>query len=811
MLATMLLLVSVVCAQQIIYYVNGQTGSDGNTGLSVNQAFATIDHARAIVRNSTNGNCGSVTKPILVSVAGGTAGHQMFYFLSAPLIFSGTGSPNDNGCSPTLPVVYFVPAGQTAVLSGGLLVTGNAWTCPRDPAAPQAGDVCTAAPPGLVNTEGLFYDTDANRLAGTARRFRPRLGGSGIGAQYRIAGQATGGSLNCAAPPCLDRFQYTASDPIASFLNFNRAGGACNVGSGTGAFPSRDIEIVSNEKWTEQHQRLCDSDLVNHNILLTGSVPAGGNSGYFTGHRYYIENVLTGADIPSSLAPGDWYLDRRQAQFVLSYDVQTGENPHTDAIIVPQTTPAVISLNSLQNTYFYGFTMAHDNTVVPSNGFGFQQNAYNIEPNEFFKCVNCQSVHLVGNTITQTVGLGVAFTTDATGVSNDLWFHSNGCYDLGLGCVYMGQFVPSVSDTDNNVVTSGIIRNNICRGSGRRFAGEACFAVLMSHDIHTDHNEASYTYGTGFTFCIPTPANCHGGSTSTGLMRTMARYNLAHHISQGVLGDSSAAGLYMASYYSLGNGFVGNVVHDVSGPQKQDPAGVATPPGFGGNGLYNDNVTCCTLDMNNLVYRTSWSCWQNTRTPQNPYQPNIVRNNILAFCANGIFNLEFQAPIGPNGQPVTQLVATHNYIQFDKTYSSPIPFTMLQKCGPTNPVAGLIKNSQMLDKNLYYNPTVDIADPSYTTFTNRTEATCNFVSTLTWNAWQALPDDVRSLVSPFGTQPFVNPFYPTDNFTLAAAPQLGFVAFNYLVAGVDSHNQPAVPASIPDTRVIDPYDPAVDF
>lgn len=788
--------------------VDGPKGSDSNPGTQA-LPFATLDKARQAVRTKTNGNCDSVTKPIIVYVHGQRGGIT-YYFLTSTLTFTGTGSPNDNGCSSTAPVIFEVVPGENVVVSGGRLLTG--WNCPHDP--PQTGDVCTVQPtsPNLVNSEGLFYDSPASRKIGgqtwvSAWRHRPRLGASGSGGSsytnYRILTNVD-----------LLNFEYTHTDPIAAFLNFNPAGGACNVSVNTGAFPSLEVEVVTEEKWQEARMRLCSENLGAFTLTMSGSLNSGGNDGYFVGHRYWLDNVLTGADIPSSLGPGNWYLDRRLVPFTLYYKVQAGENPKTATMIIPQTTGPIIDFESISFVKFYGFQFSHDNPVTPNAGFASQQNNWNQEPNEFFKINNGTDDDVIGNTFTQVMGISLAYTTDTT-VSTGLNQNeilSNSVYDVGSGGLYAGQFAPSAGDTDANILNGSIIRNNWVCCTGRFSAGEAGIAVLMSHDVRVSHNEVSYTYGTGFTDCIPSAAGgseCRGGSS--GINRNVQEYNLAHHIAQGVLGDSAAAGFYNVPYQALGVVADHNICHDVSGNQILDPVTIATTdPGNGGTCFYWDNISCCGVTTNNLCYRVSLACWKNTRAIATTYSGHVIDNNIFAFAINGTLQNHTASTIGPNGNPVAQFTFTRNYVEYDKTYLSTVPFYLQMECGPFGAPFNYV---QSYDRNRYYNPTTDLSSAGYTTFFRRLSATCTFVSNLTFAGWQALGQDLASSIPTFGSNPFVNPFYPTDNFTLAEVPPNGFVAFSLTAPGLDYQNQPPHPLAtqVPDTRITAPYNPATDF
>jgi hypothetical protein len=107
---SLLLSRQVHAAVQATYYVS-PTGSDSNSGTSINAPFATLDHARQVVE-SINGN---MTGDIVVYLLGGT------YTVSNTVTFTS----NDSGTNGHN-IVYAAYPGQTPVLSGGTRITG--WT-----------------------------------------------------------------------------------------------------------------------------------------------------------------------------------------------------------------------------------------------------------------------------------------------------------------------------------------------------------------------------------------------------------------------------------------------------------------------------------------------------------------------------------------------------------------------------------------------------------------------------------------------------------------------------------------------------------
>jgi len=77
------------------------------------------------------------------------------------------------------------------------------------------------------------------------------------------------------------------------------------------------------------------------------------------GHRYVVENIKN-----ELTQPGQWFLDRSKTPWTLTYLANTGENPPTDTVIVPQSTQVLVA-TGLQWVTFQGITFEHDNWTVP--------------------------------------------------------------------------------------------------------------------------------------------------------------------------------------------------------------------------------------------------------------------------------------------------------------------------------------------------------------------------------------------------------------------------------------------------------------
>jgi hypothetical protein len=154
---------------------------------------------------------------------------------------------------------------------------------------------------------------------------------------------------------CFDRFEYSATDPIANtWKNLAPpAGNPCGQPTGNSALTG-DIELLAFEKYVASKLRISCVDIGNHIVYLTGSalVDASLNTaqGFIPTHRYLVENVED-----ELTQPGQWFLDRSATPRTLTYLANPGDNPNTDAVIVPQL-PQVLVAFDLQYVTFQGLT-----------------------------------------------------------------------------------------------------------------------------------------------------------------------------------------------------------------------------------------------------------------------------------------------------------------------------------------------------------------------------------------------------------------------------------------------------------------------
>ncbi len=758
---TQALSVTVVPAQSTVadFYV----ATDGNDNWSgtlsapnskgTDGPFATIGRAQTAVQGILQNPKGR-TNPIQVMVRAGG------YYVTQPLSF-GTA---DSGTS-TLGVVWENYPNETPVIDGGMKITnwvhnsGNEW---------QA-----TLPSTTQYFEQMFYNGQ--------RRLRPRLGGY-LGTYYRIAATIyLPGSPNGPAPDpnctvymsglgweCFDRFQYTKTDPInGNWENLNSP------------YPQGDIELYDFEKWSAAELRIKSIDTTNNIIYLTGpTYQEDFYDGFIVGHRYLVENVKD-----ELTQPGQWFLDRSKTPWVLTYLANSGENPPTDTVIVPQSTQVLIA-TGLQYVTFQGITFEHDNWTVPSIGYPSVTGDQGVTG--AVSCYNCQYVTLNGVIVTQTAGGGWEFytnNTSATTAHNTI--ENSAFYDLGGFGLRVG-LLAQYTDTDANVAQFTTVQNNVISGFGRVTPGT--FGIMQgdAHDNTYTHNDIYDGYEVGIKICalgcIPGVSNSHGAYNNT------ASYNHVYNLGQGIMDD--LGGVYFnTDPAATGNQALNNRIHDVSDASALDA------DGYGGQGIYLDANTANALVQNNLVYRASAATQSETCGPQTPNTTNTIKNNIFAYGRQGIK----QEGCVPPASGVLQFSFTNNLVYYDRGYVQ----TGFAYC-MDGPCTDVMKYAD----NMYcYAPGQACALPTNPFYTTGSQGRSQSQYYASLSAWQSgTGEDSGSVVKNPG---FANPVYPNDDYTLTESPGVGFVVFDPNEAG---RSNPVIPGpTVIPTFVTAPFNPATDF
>ena len=319
------------------------------------------------------------------------------------------------------------------------------------------------------------------------------------------------------------------------------------------------------------------------------------------------------------------------------------------------------------------------------------------------------------------------------------------------------------------------------------------------------HNEIYDVYGGGIGVCVPTPRGCPFPHDNT------ISFNHIHDVGEGMISDF--AGIYVAAYKTNGNKVINNWVHDITHNfQDRD--------GYGGQGIYLDNITSNVLVENNLVYRASEATIFNNKGANNTYN-----NNILAYGREGIIKRggfeermnrrrmmqggggdrgfgrmgqgRRRGPGGglPGGRPMGQDDEGRERPDFDKPVFYFTRNIVLFSHGgiqktPGQWICARPDNEQpvpcterfFFDTNLYWG-----ADGGKARFATADADNFRQVDEHSISDWQKLGEDVHSV---FEDPRLKAPRYPEDDFTVPdgspAISKIGFKPFDYRQAGLTS-------------------------
>ncbi len=637
------------------------------------------------------------------------------YYLPGTWTFSG----QDSGTAAT-PIVYANYPGEAPVISGGQPVTG--WVA-------VSGKWETTLPSGTYFTQ-LWLNG--------ARRYRPRT--TPYGYLYITGEYSTTGSTTTVNELSYETKAYLGvPNPISNLS---------------------DVELIDFEAWDIPHLRIASVNTTTQRIVTTASLPKQTMFlGFVPGHRFLLENVKESFRIP-----GEFYLDR--PTHVLTYLPKSGESISTSTFVAPRL-QKILYANGLSHVTFQGLTFAHSDYQVSGAGYTGGQ-ADNALP-AAVTLTNSTGVVFESDTVEHTGGYGIEFL--GTGVVGGATpylaqFQDGMIWDTAAGGIRVGGqgvCTGAGTHTDANVPQHIYIGNNLITGGGRAFP--AGYAVLVgdAHNVLVEHNEISdfYNIGVGVGF--------NWGWECNYAHDDVVRYNYIHDLGQGVTSDLSA--VYFLSGANSGNQAVNNRVHDMT----HDPNG-----GYGGWGLYADAGAAGVLFENNLVYRTSdaslhVNAWNTP--PPSPVQPNVFKNNILAYGAMGVMDRH-------NDTSFLNIVFENNVFYYDKNTGD--ANSVLYGYWYCEGKAACTPYFQFND-NIYYNKAAAGGEPSQPFFKTPVFPMNGGqqppITVLTFKQWQAEGEDTGSL---FADPLFVNATPGTDNFTLESnspAHSVGFVNFDPSQAG----------------------------
>jgi len=758
------------------YYVS-TSGSDSNPGTSPATAFATINKARVVVA----GHAGSI-----VEIEAGN------YYLSAPINFSFS----DSGTASS-PIIYRAAPGATVVISGGTRVTG--WTGPTN-GVYTANLTSGACGTGVTfcNFEALYYQLpgqDMQRRARTrttantpcASGFNNSNCPSYLYSSSNNPIYSNSSTANCSLSTsngfeCFDQFNFNGNDIAQSYHDIALG----------------DVGILDFEKWTMSRLRLLS--VSGDTAFLTSPTFQGPDYGFFPSHRYLIENCDPGVDqgcagFGAATQPGQWYLDRcpnstlscnapnGQATWTLSYYAQSGEDPNTDTVIVPQQTQLITGVGA-SNIIFQGLTFSNDNwypgnppltgiTCSGACGYGDTSGAPGVSAAVSFS--GAQNVIFNQCTFSHTQGWGLEFEDASTGneVVNSTFF------DIGAGGVRIGQY-PASGDTNSTVPSYNLVENNVLDALGRvqpSGIGTGVWVANADHNVIA-HNQIHDLYNGAIELGLGFGINNNPVLASDNI----AAFNHLYDLGQGVTSDMG--GVHIGAFSTTGNMMLNNVVHDVNHNYLDND-------GYGGNGIYFDNSTTEAVAHNNLVFRlTGYGVFNNLGGPPNALSVlnNVILNNIIALPQKNV--------IQRGGDIPYSLAFVQNVVYYD--FTGPI------MGGHWHCPNSDCSNQFLFNNNDYWNTSGTA--PQFITTTAGNSPTS---SSMSFTDWQGLGEDTNSVFqnpqfSDTGNTTHDSGNPPADGFTLQGSSPafnapVNFQNFDPTQAGLTSQGPLFVAPPTPPT------------
>ncbi|MGA8027764.1 MAG: hypothetical protein WB992_11510, partial [Bryobacteraceae bacterium] len=508
-------------------------------------------------------------------------------------------------------------------------------------------------------------------------------------------------------------------------------------------------------------------DTTNHIIYLAGPTKAGNGTNFnfmgpTVGHRFIIENsydAFTAAQTAGQV--GIWFLDRHlgAGNWVLNYLANSGENPATDTIIIPQLPqtgtqfpaggqyPLLVSgvaqndyiggslvwATGLQYVTFNGITFDTDN-FYPNYALSADnyQSGFNNDLNgempapQAIDCENCQFVIFNGVTVRHTSASGIlAGATQATSLcsTNAPPTSSSFCdlienslfYDIGDSGVRIGHY-PKSSDS-TAVVQDVLVQNNRVQGFSRVLADGEGITEANGYYNQILNNTINDGYHAGVSICYDSCGHNSSGTSQDG-NNVVVNNNLISNLMQGITSDGGS--LYFnvggSNGSATGDQIYGNVVYDTTDSYIIDVLGSnkVSGSGYGGEGIYLDAQTANADVENNVVFNVDGNAIHVTQgLASQSENPNLFENNIFAFGNAGIFTED--SPWAANGCPgsggqILEVKLIDNLFAFDvksgQSQTGRTVFSAIQGCKDScisSTGAASYSDYQLFQGNAYWN------------------------------------------------------------------------------------------------------------
>ncbi|MEK6793808.1 MAG: right-handed parallel beta-helix repeat-containing protein [Spirochaetota bacterium] len=535
------------------------TGSDANPGTR-EKPFAGIVRAQTAARAEKHKNR---SEAVTVWLSGGT------YRLLEKLVFTAEDAGSENA-----PVVYRSLAGERAVVSGGMPITGT-W---KKIAGKPFYEISV---PDVASGKWFFNSLYVNGVGKTRAR-KPNEDQ----VMLRAKGRAYGEASNKA-------FVFYPGDIDAQWRNL------------------ADADIVLIGSWTPTIHAIASVD-TEKGIVKFESTHGRPVDFWEKNFRYYVANVFEALD-----TPGEWYLDRKSG--TLYYYPEATEDMSKAEVIAPKLMTTIMEIVSsdaakpVAHLEFRDLMFAHTDGDMEKHNGVYRQGHMFLSAAIYAKNMrrsifsNCEIAHLGEYAMELDTGC-----QENTIVRCHIWDMGAGGIQIGITDLKTLQMLEQSKKKELIRVQSNIVDNSIvhrlgtiwhgCYGILNRFASYSKITHNEIFDVHWDAiaSDARWTY----------KGEDHSGGHEIA-------YNYMHYLGLGYHGD--AAGYYQ--FGPLDTWVHHNITHDT----------VAYPfihAGFAG--YYLDEQSRAAVVENNIAYNIDWSSYF-----QNRGSNNVFRNNIGAFTRNG--------------------------------------------------------------------------------------------------------------------------------------------------------------------------------